>query len=138
MSARAEAVIEANTHRLRTLIDTHRARRADEDAGQDWWDAIAAARAADYSAPELAEALGVTARTIYRWAARGDAGAGSGDLDTEELAALRRRIARLRLTLRSRARAAVAAGNTRQDVATVAGVDHHTIAQWLGGEDPTG
>lgn len=136
MSYRAEAVIQAATHRLRTLIDTDRARRADEAGGQDWWDAIAAARAADYSATELAEALGVTARTVYRWAARGNAATGGEDLDPEELAALRRRLARLRLTLRSRARAAVAAGNTRQDVATVAGVDHHTIAQWLGEGDP--
>lgn len=131
MSARAEAVIQANTHRLRTLVDTDRARRADEAAGQDWYDAVAAARAVGYSAAELAEAIGVTARTIYRWAARGNAGTGGEDLDTEELVALRRRIGRLRTTLRSRARAAVAAGNTRQDVATVAGVDHHTIAQWL-------
>jgi len=132
MSEQAEAVIEEATHRLRTLIDTDRARKATGAARQDWYDAIAAARAADYSANELAEALGVTARTIYRWAARGEAYLGGEDLDPEQLVALRRRIARLRLTLRSRARAAVAAGNTRQAVATVAGVDHHTIAQWIG------
>lgn len=137
MSDPAQEVIEAATHRLRTLVSTRRARDTAAGARQEWWDAVAAARADGYPATELAAALGCHRFTIHRWADRGDPARGA-KLDPDELAGLRARLAARRAALRDAARAAARAGNSRQDVATVAGVNPASVTNWLRGHEPKG
>jgi len=138
MSDQAQKVIHAARLRWAALMDLDKAREATSGARQEWWDAVAAARADHYSATELAEALDCHRYTIHRWANRGDPDRGAKDLDPDQLAALRARLTARQAGLHDAARAAARVGNSRQDVATVAGVNPASITNWLRGHEPKG